>query len=194
MRLYFQLSIFESISMIKERMNPRLISRQGDHSPFQEDEIRRGYERAGDPDAFPTLGRGDAKAKKMAERFALKAEVKRFLKECTAKGGACTTASLRDAFIAFRGRVEISPVTFGRAVAAETGIRRETPFGIPTYRGFHIKKKKNEKGCQSRRAVAETNLETDQGVVHSQKIATLMTQEIQKPDILCGSWNLEPPF
>ncbi len=87
---------------------------------------------------YPALGVSDPRAIKKGARLELQKEIRRFSRRHLAPGGSCTPASVLEAFIAFRGGVPISNVVFGRELAAITGIRRKTPFGIPTYPDIHL--------------------------------------------------------
>lgn len=133
LRLYHQLPVSLAVSMVTEHFNPRCVD-----APFTDEEIRAEYRRAGLPGMYPTLGVSDPRAVKKEARQALQKEIRRFSRKHLAPGGSCTPASVLDAFIAFRGGIPISPVVFGRELAMVTGIRRKTPFGIPTYPDVHL--------------------------------------------------------
>ena len=133
LRLYHQLPINLALSMVMEHFNPRCLD-----APFTDGEIRTEYRRAGLPGMYPTLGVSDPRAIKKEARLELQKEIRRFSRRHLAPGGSCTPASVLEAFIAFRGGVPISNVVFGRAFAVVTGIRRKTPFGVPTYPDVHL--------------------------------------------------------
>lgn len=138
LRLYHQLPFDLSLSLIRKHYNPRVVGIDLAPCPFTDGEILRYYRWAGLPGMFPTLGVNDPKAKNKVAALAFKKEVRVFLKKCTAPEGSCTPGTLLAAFVAFRGGVSVNAIVFGRAVAEATGIRRSTPFGVPTLKGFHI--------------------------------------------------------
>ena len=133
LRLYHQLPVDWALNLVMEHYNPRCVD-----APFTDEEIRTEYRRAGQPGMYPTLGVSDPRAIKKEARLELQKEIRRFSRRHLAPGGSCTPASVLEAFIAFRGGVPISNVVFGRELAAVTGIRRKTPFGVPTYPGIHL--------------------------------------------------------
>lgn len=133
LRLYHQLPLDWALNLVTEHFNTRC----GD-IPFTAEEIRAEYRRAGLPGMYPTLGVSDPRAVKKVARHELHKEIRRFTRKHLAPGGSCTPASVLAAFLAFRGGVPINPVVFGRELAAVTGIRRKTPFGVPTYPDIHL--------------------------------------------------------
>lgn len=139
LRLYHQLPIDWALNLIREHFNPRCVDEHGKPHPFTDDEIREEYRRAGLPGMYPTLGVNDPKAIRKAARKELRKDIRRFCRWRLLPGGSCHPAQVLAAFIEFRGGDPISNVDFGREFAAITGIRRVTPFGVPTYRGIHLK-------------------------------------------------------
>ncbi len=138
LRLYHQLPIDLSVALVMELFNPRCRDQEGNPNQLTPQEVAAKYQQAGAAGMFPTLGVSDPKAKQKIVVQDLEKEVKKFIKKFTEAGGCCPPSDLREAFIAFRGGVEINPTAFGRAVFAATGIRTSTPFGKRVYRGFHI--------------------------------------------------------
>lgn len=138
LRRYHRLPVDLALSMVQEHYNPRCMDAHGTPQPYPDEEILNQYRRAGMRGVYPTLGVSDPRAVKAVARKALQKEILRFVRKHLASGGSCTPATVRDAFIAFRGGVSISAVDFGRELAALTGIRRRTPFGVPTYPGVHL--------------------------------------------------------
>lgn len=139
LRLYHQLPIDLAVALIRRHFNPRIVGIDGSPTPYLEQEILHQYRRAGLPNMYPSLGVNDPKAKRKVVALAFKKEVRNFLRKWTAPSGSCTPGTLLQTFIASRGGETVNRVVFGRAVVAATGIRRSTPFGVPTYKGFHIK-------------------------------------------------------
>ena len=139
LRLYHQLPIDLAVALIRQHFNPRIVGMDGGPTPYLEQEIRHKYRRAGLPNMYPSLGVNDPKAKRKVVALALKKEIRNFLRKWTAPGGSCTPGTLLQTFIASRGGEAVNRIVFGRAVVAATGIGRSTPFGVPTYKGFHIK-------------------------------------------------------
>ena len=138
LRLYHQLPINLSVGMVMVYFSPRCLDKDGNPFPWKQEEVVAKYRMAGVAGLYPTLGVSDPKAKQKVAVRNLVNEVKTFIKRRTAVDGCCSPLDLRNAFIVFRGGVEINPTAFGRAVFAATGIRTATPFGKRVYKGFHI--------------------------------------------------------
>jgi hypothetical protein len=155
LRLYHQLSVDLSLVLIREHYNPRCVDVDGNKFQFTDDEIRIEYNRAGKTGMYPTLGAADPKAKRKEARSLLRKDIQRFARKYIGEDGFCTPLSVWQAFMTFRGGVEINRSYFGRELAAVTGIRRKTPFGIPTYLGVHliepvVRQRKSERSENSR--------------------------------------------
>lgn len=138
LRLYFQLPIELAITMVQEHYTERFLNAGMAALAFDNEEVRTEYRRAGETGVYPSLGVSDPKAKAVAARMNLQKEIRRFHRRHLAPGGTCTPSDVHAAFIEFRGGTPISAIVFGRELAHVTGIRRKTPFGVPTYPGVHL--------------------------------------------------------
>lgn len=155
LRLYHQLSVAWSLVLVREHYNPRCVDDEGNEFAFTDEEIRTEYRRAGKAGMYPTLGASDPKAKKKETRGLLRKDIQRFARKYIGEDGSCTPLNVWQAFMIFRGGMEIDRSYFGREFAAVTGIRRKTPFGVPTYLGVHliepiVRQRKSVRGENSR--------------------------------------------
>jgi hypothetical protein len=138
LRLYFCLPKHICLSLIKEHFNPRCLDSDGKPAPWSDKEIEHKYEQAGKPGMYPTLGEADIKAVCKVRANDLRAEVQKFLMEYTVEGGACNPTMLRDAFLVWRGGVDVTQTAFGLAVSKATGIKSSHHLGHRVYRGFQL--------------------------------------------------------
>ena len=138
LRLFHRLDQSTAVEMVKEYFNPRCIDLQGNPCPWFDAEITHKWRQAGKPEAYPTLGVNNPKARAKEARLMLEGEVTEFLERFTTEGGTSNPTDLRLAFIASRGGEVVNPTAFGRAVSRATGVRTASPNGKRVYQGFRL--------------------------------------------------------
>lgn len=138
LRRYYGLQASISLALVREHYNPRCVNRKGVSWAWDDQSILKKYRQAGHRGMYPTLGAADQKAKRKAARLDLEKQVKLFWKKCVREGDGCTPSQAREAFIRFRGGEAVHPVSFGKAVAAVSGLHVGRPFGKKVYRGIRL--------------------------------------------------------
>lgn len=138
LRLYFQLPKELCLKLLKEHFNPRCVDLNGCPAPWSDRELEHKWKQAGKPGMFPTLGVKDERAVNKVKAEALREEVKRFLAEFTVEGGVSNPSLLRDAFLVWRGGLEVTETAFGLAVQRASGVKSSKPGGVRGYKGFSL--------------------------------------------------------